>query len=161
MVQLPQGVERILLSTKNTPPPSWLIGEQKITLTSENGVNNPHLVIVCGAGIGSRESCGKARALADRLHAGFGLTRMAALSGWGNPDEIVGQSGATVSPEVCLVLGASGAGAFLVGIENAGKVIAVNTDRNALIFNNVDIGAVADAPALVAALLERVGSPCK
>jgi len=157
IAQLPPNVERIPL-TAEVSSPAWLIGEEQISPAANNGLANPQLVVICGAGMGNRENCDKVRQLADKLGAGFGLTRMAALSGWGNPDEIVGQSGAIVSPEICLVLGASGAGAFVVGIENAGRVIAVNTDKNALIFRNADIGIVTDAPALVDKLLERMDS---
>ena len=158
IARFPPDAELISISADNTAPPAWLLGEEKVAPASETGLNNPHLVIVCGAGMGSRKNCDQARALAGRLRGGFGLTRMAALSGWGSPDEIVGQSGTSISPEVCLVLGASGAGAFVVGVENAGKVIAINTDREALIFKNADIGVATDAPALVAALLERGNS---
>ncbi len=155
--QLPPNVECVSL-TAEVSSPAWLISEEQISPAVETGLANPRLVVICGAGMGSRENCDKARQLADKLGAGFGLTRMAALSGWGSPDEIVGQSGASISPEICLVLGASGAGAFAVGIENAGRVIAVNTDKNALVFCNADIGVVTDAPALVDKLLERVDS---
>ncbi len=157
MAQLPANVERIPL-TAEVSSPAWLISEEQISPAADNGFANPQLVVICGAGMGSRENCDKARRLADNLGAGFGLTRMAALSGWGSPDEIVGQSGASVSPEICLVLGASGAGAFAVGIENAGKVLAINIDRSALIFGNADIGMITDAPALVDKLLERMDS---
>lgn len=154
MSKIPAAAESINLTIKDTPPPPWLIGEEKIASYAEKGLDNPHLVIICGAGIGSRENCIQARGLAKKLEAGFGLTRMAVSSGWGSPDEIVGQSGTSVSPQTCLVLGASGASAFLVGIENAGKIIAVNTDRNALIFKHADIGLTTDATALVRALLQ-------
>ncbi|NLA12290.1 MAG: hypothetical protein GX883_09240, partial [Firmicutes bacterium] len=96
------------------------------------------------------------RLLAKKLGAGFGLTRPAALEGWGRVDEIVGGSGVTITSEVSLVLGASGAGAFMCGLEAVSRIIAVNTDKQALIFKQADIGLLADAPALVEALLKRL-----
>ena len=106
--------------------------------------------------MGNRVNCELARTLAQRLGGGFGLTRAAALSGWGEPAEIVGQSGAAIAPKVCLVLGASGAGAFAAGIEKAACVVAVNTDEKALIFRHADVGVIADAPLAIRALLDAL-----
>ena len=111
------------------------------------------LVIICGCGMKNRENVDRARLLAEKLGAGFGLTRPAALNGWGSTAEIVGQSGSVLAPRCVLTLGAAGAGAFLAGIEHAETIIAVNTDPEALIFKNADLGLEADAPALTEALL--------
>lgn len=156
MAKLPEASARISIAPEKTALPPWLMSEAKIAPTEENNLKNPRLVIACGAGMGSRENCEAARRLAKKLGAGFGLTRMAALSGWGEPEEIIGQSGAAISPEICLALGASGAGAFMVGIEGAARIVAVNHDRSALIFRRADAGVVADAPALVNALLKAL-----
>lgn len=158
MAQLPANAERVPLAVGDISSPAWLISEEQISPAIDNGLANPHLVVICGAGMGSHENCDKARLLAQKLGAGFGLTRMAALSGWGSPEEIIGQSGASVSSEACLVLGASGAGAFAVGIENSSRVIAVNTDKTVLMFRNADTCIVTDAPSLVGKLLERMDS---
>jgi electron transfer flavoprotein alpha subunit len=149
----PDSVDIISIPAQEKLELDGLLWETRLEAPLQSGLSNPELVIVCGAGMGSRESCDKARELAKRLGAGFGLTRPAALNGWGRPEEIVGQSGEKIAPRVCLVLGASGAGAFAAGIEDAGKVIAVNTDKNALIFRHADVGVAQDATALVAALL--------
>ncbi|OQA71861.1 MAG: Electron transfer flavoprotein subunit alpha [Firmicutes bacterium ADurb.Bin248] len=152
MEKLPVEAERVSLETADEKPPFWLLEEEKKACAND-GLRNKKAVVVCGAGMGSRANCERARELARKLGAGFGLTRAAALNGWGGPGEIVGQSGASISPEICLVLGASGAGAFAAGIENAARVVAVNSDEKALIFRHADAGAVADAPALTEALL--------
>lgn len=130
------------------------LSETLLAPPTENSLSNKDCVVVCGAGMGSRENCEKARTLAEKLGAGFGLTRSAALCGWGGADEIVGMSGSRIAPKTALVFGASGAGAFLAGIEDVGKICAVNTDPKALIFRSADAGAVADAPSLVEAMLE-------
>ncbi len=159
MAKLPEAsarIARISIAPEKTAFPSWLMGEERIAPSEENGLKNPRLVFACGAGMGSRENCEAARRLAQKLGAGFGLTRMAALSGWGEPGEIIGQSGAAISPEICLAFGASGAGAFMVGIEGAARIVAVNHDRSALIFRRADAGVVADAPVLVIALLKAL-----
>lgn len=154
--ELPKLVDIIPIEGKEAFAADGLLWEKHLEAPLQSGLSNPELVIVCGVGMGSRENCDKARELAERLGAGFGLTRPAALNGWGRPEEIVGQSGEQISPRSCLVLGASGAGAFAAGIEGAGRVIAVNTDKNALIFRHADVGVTQDAAALVDALLEKV-----
>jgi electron transfer flavoprotein beta subunit len=154
MAQIPLASEPVTLAAAACLPYPWLISEQLVTTYRERDLDNPRLVIICGAGMGSREKCKQARNLAKKLKAGFGLTRMAVNFGWGSPAEIVGQSGCSLSAQVCFVLGASGSSAFLVGIENAGKIIAVNTDSSALIFKHADVGLTTDAPALVTELLQ-------
>ncbi|MEG1436307.1 MAG: FAD-binding protein, partial [Oscillospiraceae bacterium] len=104
------------------------------------------------------QACDKVRELAKKIGAGFGLTRPVALNGWGSTSEIIGQSGKIISPSICLALGTAGAGAFLVGIEGAKKIIAVNTDSNALIFKNADIGIKMDAIKFVDAMIQVLES---
>jgi electron transfer flavoprotein alpha subunit len=62
---------------------------------------------------------------------------------------IVGQSGRTIAPDACITFGVSGAAAFMAGISRAKKLIAVNTDRDAPIFNYADFGIVADAEEIL------------
>ncbi len=152
--QLPEKPPRITLSAEGETPP-WLVEAVPLAPPSQDELQNRHLIIVCGLGVG-RAACERARLLAKKLGAGFGLTRPAALEGWGRVDEIVGGSGVTITAGVSLVLGASGAGAFMCGLEPVSRIIAVNTDKQALIFKQADIGLLADAPALVEALLKRL-----
>lgn len=136
--------------------PHWLLGERMLQPPCFSSLDNSRMVVVCGAGMGNKDNCQKARQLAANLGAGFGLTRPAALNGWGAAAEIVGQSGSSIAPSLCITLGVSGASAFMVGIEGAGKVIAVSTDKRALIYKNANLGIAVDAPALVDALLNRL-----
>lgn len=136
--------------------PEWLKQDVLLTPAEPGALQNASLVVACGSGIGSRESCDRGRTLAEGLGAGFGLTRPAALNAWGKTTEIIGQSGSQIAPACCLVMGAAGAGAFLVGIEKAKKIIAVNTDPNALIFQNADYGLLTDAVKLTEELLRRI-----
>ena len=152
--RLPEKPPRITLSDEGKTP-QWLAEAVPLAPPSQDELQNRRLIIICGLGVG-RAACERARLLAKKLGAGFGLTRPAALEGWGRVDEIVGGSGVTITSEVSLVLGASGAGAFMCGLEAVSRIIAVNTDKQALIFKQADIGLLADAPALVEALLKRL-----
>ena len=129
------------------------LSECLIEPVGESLLSEAKRVIICGAGVKSRETSGKARSLAKKLGASFALTRPAALCGWGTPDEIIGMSGSALSAENCLIFGASGAAVFLAGVENAGRIAAVNNDPKALIFQNADLGAVADAAEIIEEML--------
>ena len=146
----PTGVETVLL---DGDAPEWLSERRLLEPARGSGLENARQVVLCGAGLGSRDNCEKARVLAQKLGAAFGITRGALLNGWGGPQELVGQSGLRLAPAAALVLGASGAGAFMTGIEQAGQVLAVNRDPGALVFAGADAGLCADAPALVEAML--------
>lgn len=143
---------------KTEKKPNWLKQSTLIEPAQEGTLKNASLVIACGSGMGSKEACEKVRRLAERLGAGFGLTRPAALNGWGSTTEIIGHSGSIIAPQCCLVLGAAGAGAFAVGIEHSGQILAVNTDPDALLFKNADIGVQMDAKTLTDQLLELLSS---
>ena len=119
----------------------------------ESGLESARAVLACGNGMGSREACSRAREIAGQLGMGFGLTRPCALNAWGSPGEILGQSGLQIRPDCCLVLGAAGAGAFLLGVRQAKTLVAVNTDPNALIFKAADYGICMDAPTFLEHLI--------
>lgn len=151
-----ETVKKVPIKIENSSLDSWIVNQKLLIPAAKSGLDNPDVVLVCGSGMGCKEECQKARELAQKLDAGFGLTRPAALDSWGSTDEIIGQSGKLLAPSVCLVLGAAGASAFSVGIERAGKIIAVNTDSNALVFKDADIGIKMDAKKFVEMLLQAL-----
>ena len=127
------------------PRRDFVTEETLLEHSEDRGLSRASLVFACGNGMGSRENCDRARAAAERFGAAFGLTRPGALNAWGSTQEILGQSGLQISPRCCLVLGAAGAGAFLLGVQGAKTLIAVNRDEHALIFRHADYGIVMDA----------------
>jgi electron transfer flavoprotein alpha subunit len=68
----------------------------------------------------------------------------------------IGQTGKTVSPDIYIGVGISGAPQHVVGIRGAGRVIAINKDRDAPIFELADIGIVGDALTIVPAVVEQL-----
>ena len=143
---------------ENLPLPTWLKEERLLLAAEPSALQTANVVVACGGGMGSKDACERARELAQLLGAGFGLTRPSALNAWGKTTEIVGQSGSSIAPRCCLVLGAAGAAAFQVGIDKADRIIAVNTDPHALIFKNADFGLQMDAKTLVERLIEVIQS---
>jgi electron transfer flavoprotein alpha subunit len=98
-------------------------------------------------------------AAAKALQATRAGTRVACDLGHLPRDRQVGASGRITRAEVYLAFGLSGAAQHLQGIEGCRKVIAVNQDPYAPIFKRADLGATADADAVLAALLRRLGGP--
>jgi electron transfer flavoprotein alpha subunit len=113
-------------------------------------------LVVAGRGAGSRDGVERIAAAAARMGAAFGVTRPVAMNAWAPPDRQIGVSGTRTAPAVCLVAGASGAPAFLWGIERAGFIAAVDTDDRAPILHEADAAIVDDAVAVVEALADIV-----
>lgn len=113
-------------------------------------LRSSRLVIGIGRGLKYREKVVPVVSLAEKLSASVGGTRPIVDMNWIPRQQQIGLTGASISPAIYIALGVSGRDNHVVGIRYAGKVIAVNTDRNAPIFGYADIGIVADANEFVA-----------
>lgn len=117
-------------------------------------------VVAGGRGVGSAEGYADyVEALADVLGAATGATRDIVDLEWAAPEAQIGQTGATVSPDLYIGLGISGAIQHTSGMQTSGTIVAVNQDRDEPIFSIADIGVVGDVeefvPAFIAALNAR------
>ena len=122
--------------------------------SGRSALEEADLVLIGGRGIGGKDGLMRLRAAAERLHGAVGVSRPCAADGWTGFDEVVGISGKTVRPKVCLVFAVSGSMPFLMGIRNSSLVIAVNRDPGAPIFRASDYGVASDWKDLVE-ILER------
>jgi electron transfer flavoprotein alpha subunit len=95
-------------------------------------------------------------AAAARLGAVFGVTRPIVMNAWAGPDRQVGVSGTRTAPAVCIVAGASGAPAFVWGVERAGFIAAVDLDDHAPIAGECDAFVAGDAVAVMEALADLI-----
>ena len=123
-------------------------------LACPDGLSGAEKVVAVGLGVKNSGRVSKCRELASRLGAAFAASRPVVMNGWAPEQALLGVSGSVISPEKCLTLGVSGSGAFMVGIKDSGKIIAVNTDPHAPIFKNSDLGAEADCMEIVDEMLE-------
>lgn len=108
--------------------------------------------IVIGAGYGVRGELSSVRELAERLKATFGVSRKLVDNGFAPYREQVGLTGKSVSPELYLAIGISGAVHHIAGMARAGTVIAVNPDKSAPIFDYADFGVVAEFSEILSEL---------
>ena len=116
----------------------------------------PQALVVGGRGIeGHFEML---RELAELLHGDIGATRPPVDEGHIERERQIGQTGVICRPKVAIVVGVSGAFQFVVGIQDAETVIAINSDPEAPIFEYADYCIVGDAFQVVPRLVETLKS---
>lgn len=101
--------------------------------------------IILGIGYGAKDCFEEMKAFAQNIGADIAATRKLVDNGIAPYEYQVGLTGKTVSPPVYIAVGISGAVHHIVGMERAGTVIAVNTDKNAPIFDYADYGIICGA----------------
>ncbi len=114
------------------------------------------IIVAVGRGIKSQENIAKAQELADILGADLAASRPICDAEWLPIDRQIGSSGQTVAPKVYIALGISGAIQHIVGMKNAGTIIAINKDAEAPIFDIADYGIVGDIFDAMPVLVEEI-----
>lgn len=113
-------------------------------------------VVAAGRGVGDDAGFERVTQLADVLGAAVSGSRPATDAGWIEAAQQVGQTGKTVSPDLYVAVGISGAIQHVAGMRSSRTIIAINTDPEAPIFEVADLGIVGDANVVVPALIAAV-----
>ncbi len=118
-----------------------IITTKKPAMATVRTSNNTDSIVVC-AGYGVKDNIDEVRKFAEKYGASLAGTRKAVDNDLLPYSAQVGLTGKKVSPSVYIAVGVSGAVHHIVGMEYSGKVIAVNPDKNAPIFDYADFGIV-------------------
>jgi electron transfer flavoprotein alpha subunit len=155
-------VESLMLNTSTIPSRSRvleIIEEPK----SDVDLGKAEIIVAVGRGIGDKEKIHITAELAEALGGTLACSRPVVDVGWLPKERQVGASGKSVAPKVYIACGLSGAIQHLTGMRNSKRIIAINKDPSAPIFQVAHIGVVGDlfeiVPALTKAARETVGDP--
>ena len=122
-------------------------------------LDRARVIVAVGRGLGKAENLTQIEHFAATFPASaIAGSRGACDSGWIPPERQIGVTGKTVSPEIYLALGISGAPQHLAGMQSSRSVVSINSDPHAPIFAHSDVGIVADMFSFISAWIDRMSS---
>jgi electron transfer flavoprotein alpha subunit len=133
-----------------------MIQTRIVTRVIEKGVDLTRVPILIAGGRGVEGDFKMLKEQADLLGGEIGATRPPVDEGYIERERQIGQTGMVCSPKVAICCGISGAFHFVVGIEKAGTVIAINTDPEAPLFEYSDYCIIGDVHQVIPALITAI-----
>lgn len=135
---------------------SGIAVKQLVSKSREKGIEESEVLVVAGRGVKKVEDIAMLQELADLLGGKLASTRALVEAGWTDARCQIGLSGRTVKPKLIITCGVSGAIQFVAGMNSSEKIIAINTDEHAPIFNVAHIGIKGDLYKIIPELISKI-----
>ncbi|MDO5328652.1 MAG: electron transfer flavoprotein subunit alpha [Coriobacteriia bacterium] len=120
-------------------------------------IADAEILVAIGRGLKKQDDIAKFQALADKLGGQLASSRALVEAGWMPATAQIGLSGKTVKPKLLITFGISGAVQFAAGMNNCERIVAVNTDEKAPIFDVAHVKIVADMYDILEHMMKELG----
>jgi len=145
---------------ENIPAPSGIVSKTVVKdVQKQTGkilLTDAEIVVSGGRGMKSPDNWGPLVELAGLLGGATACSRPVSDEGWRPHEEHTGQTGKIIAPNLYIAVGISGATQHLAGVSSSKYIVAINTDKNAPIFEAAQYGIVGDATKVLPKLVEAV-----
>lgn len=148
--------EKVPVSLSEAAKAARVVDHVEEAKTGRPDLTDASIVVSGGRGMGGPENFALVEKLADALGAAVGASRAATDAGWYPHNHQVGQTGKTVSPQLYVAVGISGAIQHRAGMQTSKTIVAINKDPEAPIFELADLGLVGDLFQVVPQLTEEI-----
>ena len=143
--KIPKGVQDSKASCVSVEP-----------IPPRKSISDAEILVVGGRGLQKESDLDMIRELAGLLGGDWATTRPLVEKGWSTNDRQIGLSGRTVRPRLIITCGVSGAIQFTACMNGSDHIVAINTDKNAPIFDVAHVAVVGDLYEIVPALINQL-----